>query len=248
MYFCKSIDKGINQRVIAVCFPSTNRLSELKRKFCIAWPHLDERTRRIMAATEAVSLGYGGVSVVRRACGLSRKAISKGIREIQGGGKPLVGSHRKDPSMRSHQATSHAKDKYFKAIKQHWDVIRHAYLSYEDKMPVMLLDVTEGMIYAYPYKGLKAQLSERGQASLTEQYNEGLQKNQFVIFVRDNEEKKLMSYSMNRPVVDGSVPLDRYELTLAIANTDPWSRHSDGISSDATAIPNTPTWWRPKVD
>jgi len=30
----------------------------------------------------------------------------------------------------------------------------------------MLLDVTEGMIYAYPYKGLKAQLSERGQASL----------------------------------------------------------------------------------
>ena len=33
-------------------------------------------------------------------------------------------------------------------------------------MPVMLLDMTEGMIYAYPYKGLKAQLSERGQASL----------------------------------------------------------------------------------
>lgn len=68
--------------------------------------------------------------------------------------------------MRSHKAASHAKDKYFKAIKQHWDVIRRAYLSYEDKMPVMLLDMTEGMIYAYPYKGLKAQLSERGQASL----------------------------------------------------------------------------------
>ena len=114
---------------------------------------------------------------------------------------------------------------------QHWDVIRHAYLSYEDKMPVMLLDMTEGMIYAYPYKGLKAQLSERGQASLTEQYTEGLQKNQFVIFVRNNEEKKLISYSMNRPVVDGSVPLDRYELTLANANTDPWCRHSDRISS-----------------
>ena len=72
-----------------------NRLSELKRKFRAAWPHLDERTRRIMAATEAVSLGYGGVSVVRRACGLSRKAISKGIREIQGGGKPLVGRIRR---------------------------------------------------------------------------------------------------------------------------------------------------------
>ena len=72
-----------------------NTLSELKRKFRSAWPHLDERTRRIMAATEAVSLGYGGVSVVGRACGLSRKAISRGIREIQGRGKPLVGSIRR---------------------------------------------------------------------------------------------------------------------------------------------------------
>ena len=35
-----------------------------------------------MAASEALSLGYGGVSRVRRACGLSRKAIAKGIREI----------------------------------------------------------------------------------------------------------------------------------------------------------------------
>jgi len=48
-----------------------------------------------MAATEAVSLGYGGVSMVALACGLSRKAIGKGIREIQGGGKPLVGRIRR---------------------------------------------------------------------------------------------------------------------------------------------------------
>jgi len=36
-----------------------------------------------MAASEARALGYGGVSLVRRACGLSRKAIAKGLREIQ---------------------------------------------------------------------------------------------------------------------------------------------------------------------
>src|SRR3970040_1723989 len=71
-----------------------NTLSELKRKFRSAWPHLDERTRRIMAASEAVSLGYGGIGLVRRACGLSRKAIAKGIREIAGGGKPLGGRIR----------------------------------------------------------------------------------------------------------------------------------------------------------
>src|ERR1022692_3248614 len=58
-------------------------LSDLKRKFRPAWPHLDERTRRIMAATEAMSLGFGGVSLVSRACGLSRKAIHKGIRALE---------------------------------------------------------------------------------------------------------------------------------------------------------------------
>ena len=38
-----------------------------------------------MAASEALSLGYGGVSRIRQACGLSRKAIAKGIREFAEG-------------------------------------------------------------------------------------------------------------------------------------------------------------------
>ncbi|MGA3210393.1 MAG: ISAzo13 family transposase, partial [Terriglobales bacterium] len=60
-------------------------LAELSAKFGAVWPLLDERTRRLMAASEAQSLGYGGVSLVRRACGLSRKAVRKGIREIEEG-------------------------------------------------------------------------------------------------------------------------------------------------------------------
>ena len=46
---------------------------------------LDERTRRLTAASEAKALGYGGISLVRLACGLSRKAIRKGIRELETG-------------------------------------------------------------------------------------------------------------------------------------------------------------------
>lgn len=57
-------------------------MSELKRKLGSIWPHLDERTRRLTAANEALSLGRGGISLVHRACGLSRKAILKGIREM----------------------------------------------------------------------------------------------------------------------------------------------------------------------
>ena len=66
----------------------------LRQKFRAAWPHLDERTRRIMAASEALSLGYGGVSIVSRACGLSRKAIHKGMHELEEG-EPLVGRVRR---------------------------------------------------------------------------------------------------------------------------------------------------------
>jgi hypothetical protein len=48
-----------------------------------------------MAANEAIGLGYGGVSLVRRACGLSRKAIAKGIREIKSGDSAVAGRIRR---------------------------------------------------------------------------------------------------------------------------------------------------------
>jgi hypothetical protein len=57
----------------------------LSRKFSSVWSLLDERSRRLLAANEARSLGYGGITRVCRACGLSRKTISKGIQEIAEG-------------------------------------------------------------------------------------------------------------------------------------------------------------------
>lgn len=60
-------------------------LQSLKPKFEAVWGLLDERTRRLMAANEALSLGRGGIALVHRASGLSRKAISKGIIELQSG-------------------------------------------------------------------------------------------------------------------------------------------------------------------
>ena len=48
-----------------------------------------------MAASEAQSLGYGGISQVCRACGLSRKAIVKGMQEIEDGTAPPPGRVRR---------------------------------------------------------------------------------------------------------------------------------------------------------
>src|ERR1039458_6363667 len=78
----------------------------LTQKFRAVWPLLDERTRRIMAANEAIGLGYGGVSIVHRACGLSRKAIGKGGLEIQEGDRPIAGYIRRPGGGRKHLTVS----------------------------------------------------------------------------------------------------------------------------------------------
>jgi hypothetical protein len=68
----------------------------IRHKFIALAPHLNERTRRLWAATEADSYGYGGVSLVARATGVSRRAIQVGVREI-GSGDVLAGEWVRRP-------------------------------------------------------------------------------------------------------------------------------------------------------
>src|SRR5438309_1264686 len=58
------------------------RMRDIQKKLRRLWPHLNERSRRMLAAAEATEIGYGGVSLVSRACGLSRVTIMNGIREL----------------------------------------------------------------------------------------------------------------------------------------------------------------------
>jgi len=81
----------------------------IRRKFSSLDPVMDERVRRQWAASEAMSLSWGGVSVVAKATGMSRTTIRVGLRELRarekaagavpprmgvrrpgGGGKPLT--------------------------------------------------------------------------------------------------------------------------------------------------------------
>jgi len=86
-----------------------NSVVALRQKFAPVWPMLDERTRRIMAANEAIALGYGGISTVGRACGLSRKAIAKGIQEIKDGSFPVGGRVRREGAGRKKITASDPK-------------------------------------------------------------------------------------------------------------------------------------------
>ena len=57
----------------------------IRSKYAALKLSLDEHTRRLWAATEAQALGYGGISTVSRATGVSRRAILVGLREIEHG-------------------------------------------------------------------------------------------------------------------------------------------------------------------
>ena len=54
----------------------------VRQRFAKLKTALNERQRRLWAAAEAKSAGYGGVSLVHRATGISRRAIHIGLKEL----------------------------------------------------------------------------------------------------------------------------------------------------------------------
>jgi len=82
----------------------------IRERFTSLSPHLDERGRRLFAATEANSAGYGGIAAVTRITGIAASTIGRGLGELAqnvgleagrlrrpgGGRKPLVA---KDPGL-----------------------------------------------------------------------------------------------------------------------------------------------------
>ena len=82
----------------------------IRERFASLSPHLDERGRRLFAATEANSAGYGGIAAVTRITGIAASTIGRGLGELAdnvgleagrlrrpgGGRKPLVAN---DPGL-----------------------------------------------------------------------------------------------------------------------------------------------------
>src|SRR6202789_437728 len=85
-------------------------LTLIRARFVCLSPHLDERERRLLAATEARLAGYGGIAAVARATGVAASTIGRGLQDLSaedvidpervrrpgGGRKPLTVT---DPSL-----------------------------------------------------------------------------------------------------------------------------------------------------
>jgi hypothetical protein len=58
-------------------------IAQIEQKYAAVGPYLSELARRIWAGTEAKVYGYGGVTLVHQATGISRITIHKGLKEIE---------------------------------------------------------------------------------------------------------------------------------------------------------------------
>ena len=67
--------------------------AEIKKRFSELGTWLDERTRRLWAAAESVAHGRGGISLVSRSSGVSRRAIAVGLAELQNKAEHVAEPH-----------------------------------------------------------------------------------------------------------------------------------------------------------
>jgi hypothetical protein len=62
---------------------------QLSLRFEVLMPHLNERQRRLLLATEARLLGHGGVRAVARMAGVSETTVRAGVFELEEGQEPF---------------------------------------------------------------------------------------------------------------------------------------------------------------
>src|SRR5450432_418757 len=83
--------------------------SAIRDRFTAVDQDLSERSRRLLAAAEAKTAGYGGIAAVSRATGVARGTIGRGLKDLAapgslsgevrrpgGGGPTLIA---KDPAL-----------------------------------------------------------------------------------------------------------------------------------------------------
>ncbi len=64
--------------------PRADAIARIRRKYKLLKAELNERTRRLWCATEAEAIGFGGITRVAEATGMSKPAILRGVRQLRG--------------------------------------------------------------------------------------------------------------------------------------------------------------------
>jgi hypothetical protein len=72
----------VREKIDIVTIKDDEDFRAMKARLADLLPRLNERDRRVALVIEAKSWGYGGISAVHRATGVSRGAIQRGMTEL----------------------------------------------------------------------------------------------------------------------------------------------------------------------
>lgn len=61
---------------------TTIDIDAIHARFLLLSAHLNEREKRLFAASEAMALGFGGIVAVSKATGIARSTIGRGLAEL----------------------------------------------------------------------------------------------------------------------------------------------------------------------
>ncbi len=87
-------------------------------------------------------------------------------------------------------------DPYLELIKEQWPSIADTYNRYAEQRPIMLVDVQESVIHAYPYEEFVMLLDAPSRHQVEVQYRRAIDSRQMVLFVRDTDNKVFQSYTL----------------------------------------------------
>ncbi len=89
----------------------------------------------------------------------------------------------------------HETDKrYLDAVDEIGDKVYEFYNISGREDLVMVYEMAQKRIYSYIYKEYLSQMNSRSQEILKKQYKEATEKGKIVLFIRDDEKRKLKSY------------------------------------------------------
>jgi len=96
-----------------------------------------------------------------------------------------------------HSKTNESRDALLDAASEQYGNIVMMYEMFEETKPVMLFDIQEQRVYAYPYKEFRDDMNERSQRILKQQYEQAQVDGQIVVFLRHNVKQELRSFSLD---------------------------------------------------
>jgi len=85
---------------------------------------------------------------------------------------------------------------YQELIKAQWPHISALYNEHAEQRPVIMMDVDNAELHAFPFDKISEALDEQSRTALTEQYQRAQETRQMVLILRDKEHKQTMTYTL----------------------------------------------------